>query len=107
MADGTRKKVIIKPIAEFYYYNKVKEYLFKALGVIMVCYSRWLYSRAGEINRHKLRRSANVSWFSTNKYFHDDSRAYTLKYAAAATELSQKEMIKPSLETIQGYILVS
>jgi len=40
MADGTRKKVIIKPIAEFYYYNKVKEYLFKALGVIMVCYSR-------------------------------------------------------------------
>ncbi|KAE9376418.1 hypothetical protein N431DRAFT_542071 [Stipitochalara longipes BDJ] len=45
--------------------------------------------------------------FSTNEYFCNDPRRYALTYAKAAIELLQKEMIHPSLESVQGYILVS
>ncbi|KAH6684754.1 hypothetical protein B0J14DRAFT_573532 [Halenospora varia] len=45
--------------------------------------------------------------FSTNEYFRDDPRLYSKAYAAAALELLQKEMVRPSLESVQGYILIS
>ncbi|KAL2068486.1 hypothetical protein VTL71DRAFT_16584 [Oculimacula yallundae] len=45
--------------------------------------------------------------FSTNDYFHGDARSYALVYAAAAIELLQKEMVRPSLESIQACILIS
>lgn len=45
--------------------------------------------------------------FSTNEYFRDDSQSFAEAYAAAALELLQKEMIRPSLETVQSYILIS
>ncbi|KAK0112921.1 hypothetical protein ONS95_014642 [Cadophora gregata] len=45
--------------------------------------------------------------FSTNEYFRGDPQGYARKYAATSLELLQKEMISPSLETVQGYILIS
>ncbi|KAH7336167.1 putative C6 transcription factor [Rhexocercosporidium sp. MPI-PUGE-AT-0058] len=45
--------------------------------------------------------------FSTNEYFQGDPQGYARKYAATALELLQKEMVRPSLETVQGYILIS
>ncbi|PMD49022.1 hypothetical protein L207DRAFT_627652 [Hyaloscypha variabilis F] len=45
--------------------------------------------------------------FSTNEYFRNDARPFALAYAKAAIELLEKEMIRPSLEPVQGYILVS
>lgn len=48
-----------------------------------------------------------MSRFSVNEYFQDDSRTYAREYAAAALELLQKELIRPSLESVQGYILIS
>ncbi|PVH84960.1 hypothetical protein DL98DRAFT_568590 [Cadophora sp. DSE1049] len=45
--------------------------------------------------------------FSTNNHFRDDAQGYARAYAAASLELLQKEMIRPTLETVQGYILIS
>ncbi|KAG4437723.1 hypothetical protein IFR05_006806 [Cadophora sp. M221] len=45
--------------------------------------------------------------FSTNEYFQDDPQSHSRKYAAAALEFLQKDMVRPSLETVQGYILIS
>ncbi|CZR68016.1 uncharacterized protein PAC_17915 [Phialocephala subalpina] len=45
--------------------------------------------------------------FSTNECFQDDPGRYARTYARAALELLQKELIRPSLESIQGYILIS
>ncbi|KAH8679563.1 hypothetical protein BGZ60DRAFT_400248 [Tricladium varicosporioides] len=45
--------------------------------------------------------------FSTNEYFRDDPRSYSKTYATVALELLQNEMLRPSLESVQGYILIS
>jgi hypothetical protein len=45
--------------------------------------------------------------FSTNEYFHGEARTYARVYATASLKLLQKDMIRPSIESVQGYIIVS
>jgi len=65
--------------------------------------------RRGEDSRQYYRQAQAYipPRFSTNPYFGNNSGPFSRAYASTALELLQKEMIRPSIESIQGYILIS